>query len=318
MLLFWVGFLVLVVLLLALDLGVFHRKTHVIHTREALLWTVFWIFLALLFNVFIYFAYQHHWLHIGTSATGTLSGKTAALFFFTGYLVEKSLSLDNIFVIAMIFSYFQVPALYQHRVLFWGILGALIMRGFMILLGTALVQRFSWMIIVFGVFLIITAVKMLFKKDESVHPEKNVLLKLARRYMRVTGDFQGEKFFVKMNGAAAVTPLFLVLLLIESMDVVFAVDSIPAIFAITTDPYLIFTSNVFAILGLRSLYFVLASLIYKFKYLKLSLIFILAYIGLKMILSLCCHIPVTVSLVIICAALAVGVLASIKFGDNKK
>ena len=244
------------------------------------------------------------------------SGKDAALKFFTGYVIEKSLSLDNIFVIAMIFSYFKVPSMYQHRVLFWGILGALVLRGIMIVVGTALIQNFAWMIYIFGGFLIITAIKMLITRHDNIEPDKNILIRMARKIYPVTKDFEGPKFFSKINNVKAITPLFLVLLVIESTDVLFAIDSIPAIFSVTTDPFIVFTSNVFAILGLRSLYFALAAMIDKFRYLKMSLVFVLAYVGVKMILSHSYPIPTIVSLSIIATILFVGVFASIIASKN--
>ncbi|MBE7488847.1 MAG: TerC family protein [Candidatus Omnitrophica bacterium] len=313
----WIGFILLIMVALALDLGVFNRKAHVINTPEALRWTMIWVSVALLFSVFIYFAYEHHWFGIGLERGTILSGKQAALQYFTGWLVEYSLSLDNIFVIALIFSYFSVPRLYQHRVLFWGILGAMIMRGAMIAAGTALIRRFDWIIYVFGGLLILTAVKMLRASDEQVDPEKNPLVRLARKVYPVTPDFEGEKFFTRMNGKRAMTPMFLVLLVVESTDVLFAIDSIPAIFAVTKDPFLVFTSNVFAILGLRSLYFALAGLMAKFHYLRFSLVFLLAFVGIKMILSHHHPIPTGYSLIIIVTILLVGVIASI-LGPAKK
>jgi tellurite resistance protein TerC len=309
----WFLFILLILSLLFLDLGVFHKQDKVISAKEAILWTIFWVILALLFNVFIYYAYSHNWLGIGLSEHALKSGKDAALKFFTGYIIEKSLSLDNIFVIAMIFSYFKVEGKYQHRVLFWGILGALILRGAMILAGTALIQTFDWMIYVFGGFLIVTAGKMLFAGDEEIDPEKNMLIKAARKLFPVSPTFEEQKFFTKVNGNKAITPLFLVLLIVESTDVLFAVDSIPAIFAVTTDPFIVFTSNVFAILGLRSLYFALAAMIGMFHYLKISLVFVLAYVGVKMILSHHYPIPTSLSLGIIAAALGAGVAASLLF-----
>lgn len=309
---FWIGFLILVFILLALDLGVFHKKDKAIGTKEALLWTAFWIFLSLVFNLFIYFAYEHHWLGIGLHVGHNLGGHEAALKYFTGYVIEKSLSLDNIFVIAMIFAYFNVPNIYQHRVLFWGILGALIMRGIMIAAGAVLIERFDWMIYVFGAFLIFTAIRMLLQKDEEVHPDDNPLVKLARKIYPVTNYYEGHKFFTFQNGKRAITPLFLVLLVIESTDVIFAVDSIPAIFAVTTDPYIVFTSNVFAILGLRSLYFALAAMISKFRYLKVSIVIVLIYVGIKMLISQLYHIPTLLSLTIILLILGIGIVASLK------
>ncbi len=307
----WGSFLVLIFLLLALDLGVFNKKDHVIGVKEALLWTTFWIALALIFNVFVYYAYTYNWLNIGEGGHHITSGGDAAMKFFTGYIIEKSLSLDNIFVIAMIFSYFKVPLQYQHRVLFLGILGALIMRGVMIVAGVALVERFTWMIYVFGAFLILTAIKMLTSKTEDFDPEKNLLIRMAKRFYPVAKNYDGHNFFTHIDGKKAITPMFLVLLVIESSDVLFAIDSIPAIFAVTTDPFIIFTSNVFAILGLRSLYFALAAMMDKFRYLKLSLVFVLAYVGVKMILSHVYPIPTYFSLSVIAATLTIGIVSSI-------
>ncbi len=306
----WGGFVAFVLIMLALDLGVLNRKAHVVATREALIWAGFCVFLALLFNVFLYFAYDRNWFDIATRG-GTLSGKAAATQFFTGWLIEQSLSLDNIFVIALIFQYFAVPRIHQHRTLFWGIIGALVMRMAMILAGAALIQRFTWTIYVFGILLLYTAVKMYRSQDEAVEPNRNPLVKLARKLYPVTDEFHGEKFFVRVDGRRAITPLFLVLLVIESTDLLFAVDSIPAIFAITKDPFIVFTSNVFAILNLRSLYFVLASMLEKFKYLKPSLVFVLAYVGVKMLLSHHYPIPTEASLSVIIGILAVGIIASV-------
>jgi tellurite resistance protein TerC len=307
----WVGFVILVILLLALDLGVLNRKAHVIGTREALQWTGFWVALALLFNGLVYLIYENHWLDIGLSAFAEPDGSQAALKFFTGFLIEKSLGMDNIFVIALILAYFRVPLMYQHRVLFWGILGAIVLRGAMILAGAALVHRFDWVIYVFGGLLIVTAVKMLFSGEQEIEPDRNPLVRIARRFYPVTTRMEGQRFFVRENGRRVMTPLFLALLIVESSDVLFAIDSIPAIFAITADPFIVFTSNVFAILGLRSLFFALASLMDKFRYLKFSLVFLLAYVGVKMLVSGVYKIPIGVSLSIIVGLLAAGVLASI-------
>lgn len=302
--------------MLALDLGVFHRKLHVISIKEALLWTMFWIALALVFNVLVYFMYEQHWLGIGNAIGHQLGGRDAALQFLTGYFIEKSLSLDNIFVIAMIFSYFKVPAVYQHRVLFWGILGALVMRGIMIGSGIALIKQFYWMIYVFGGFLILTAVKMLISQHDNLEPDKNIFVRFVRKIFPVSSHFDGQNFFTKVNGRKAVTPMFIALVVIESSDLLFAVDSIPAIFAVTLDPFIVFTSNVFAILGLRSLYFALSAMMEKFRFIKISLAFILAYVGFKMLISAYFHIPVWVSLVIISGLLIVGILASV--AGNKR
>ena len=307
----WVGFIALVLFLLALDLGVFNREAREISARESLAWTAVWVTVALLFNWLVYAMYEHHWLGVGQAFGEELSGRQAALQFFTGYLIEKSLSLDNIFVIALIMRYFAVPVRYQHRLLFWGVLGALVMRGVMISLGVALIRRFDWIIYVLGALLILTAVKMLLARHEEIHPEKNPLVRLVRRFYPVTGEIRSEHFFTKMDGRRAATPMLLALVVVETSDLLFAVDSIPAIFAVTTDPFLVFTSNVFAILGLRSLYFVLASVIEKFRYMQASLVFILAFVGIKMLLSHHLPIPILASLAVIGGILLVGILASL-------
>jgi len=320
---FWMyaGFIALVLILLALDLGVFHRTAHVVSVREALRWSAFWIGLGMCFAVFIYVGYERHWLGLGLTpdlmtvapqaveGVGLVynDGASATLKYITGYLVEKSLAVDNIFVIAMLFGVFAVPAIYQHRVLFWGIVGALVMRGAMIAVGAQLIQQFTWIIYVFGGFLIATGLKMLLLKASEFDPDRNVVVRMTRRLLPVTERFHGEHFFVRAGSAAAreaatpgaavqidrvvdaarpgallVTPLFLALVMVEFTDLIFAVDSIPAIFAITGDPFLVFTSNVFAILGLRSLYFALAGMIEEFRYLKVSLAVILMVVGVKM------------------------------------
>jgi len=317
----YAGFIALVLALLALDLGVFHRKAHVVSVREALGWSAFWIALGLGFAGFIYAGYENHWLGLGlTPDMMTLSpqavegvgvvyndGGSAAVKYVTGYLVEKSLAVDNIFVIAMIFGFFAVPPIYQHRVLFWGIVGALVMRGAMIAVGAQLIQRFTWIIYVFGAFLILTGIKMLFLKADETDPNRNVVVRLTRRLFPITQRFHGQHFLVRAGSAASheaptpgaaeevdrvvdtarpgallATPLFLALVMVEFTDVIFAVDSIPAIFAITADPFLVFTSNVFAILGLRSLYFALAGMIGQFRYLKVALALVLMVVGVKM------------------------------------
>jgi tellurite resistance protein TerC len=291
----WAGFNVFVLAMLALDLGVFHRKAHEVSMKEATAWSAVWISLALLFNVGIW-----HFM-----------GPQAGLEFLTGYLIEKSLSVDNIFVIALLFSYFAVPSLYQHRVLFWGILGALVMRAAFILAGSALLASFHWIIYIFGGFLILTGVKMALTRDTEIHPEHNPLMKLVRRLVPVTSDYRGQKFFVRENGKLWATPLFLVLVMVESTDLVFAVDSIPAIFAVTKDPFIVYTSNVFAILGLRSLYFLLAGVMQKFVYLKLGLSAILVFVGVKMTIVDFYKIPSSVSLLVIAALLAISIGASL-------
>lgn len=310
----WVIFLCLVFVLLALDLGVFHRKAHVVSFREAMLWSLVWMALGLSFTTFIYYAYEFKWFGIGLSpdiVDGAVnSGRAAALKYLTGYVVEKSLSVDNIFVIAMIFSFFGVPQVYQHRVLYWGILGALVLRGIMILLGAGLIASFKWIMYVFGGFLVITGIKMLLIDTEDSDLNDNFVNRLVRRFIPVTERYHGLHFVVKAGskaskkarvkgeealrdsivenakkGAMLVTPLGLALVMIETTDLIFAVDSIPAIFAISADPFIVFTSNVFAILGLRSLYFALAGMMDKFRYLKVSLAFILMIVGTKMLVA---------------------------------
>lgn len=312
----WLGFLAFVFAVLALDLGVFNRKSHVIRTRESMVFTGVCVLLALLFNVLVYFIYENNWLGVRDMPGAAESGKLAAFDFLTGWIIEYSLSMDNIFVIALIFAYFRVPQVYQHRVLFWGILGALVMRGAMILAGAALISRFQWIIYVFGALLIFTAVKMLFSGDQEVEPERNPLVRIARKLYPVAPRFDGERFFTQLDGRTAITPLFLCLLVVESTDVLFAVDSIPAIFAITSDPFIVFTSNVFAILGLRSLYFTLAAMLDRFRYLKISLVFVLAYVGVKMLLSHHYPIPTPVSLAIVITTLGVGILASLRAANR--
>lgn len=291
----WAGFNLFVLALLALDLGVFHRKAHAVSLREATVWSAVWISLALLFNAGIWY----------------FQGSEAGVQFLTGYLIEKSLSVDNIFVIALIFSYFAVPAIHQHRVLFWGILGALVMRAAFILAGAALLEAFHWIIYVFGAFLIITGLKMALVRDTELHPENNPVLRLVRRLVPVTPDYRQGHFFVRENGKLWATPLFLVLVLIETTDLIFAVDSIPAIFAVTTDPFLVYTSNIFAILGLRSLYFLLAGVLQAFVYLKLGLAAILVFVGTKMAIMDFYKIPSTVSLLVVAALLALAIGASL-------
>ncbi len=300
----WVVFNLFVLGMLALDLGVFHRTSHVISVKEASIWTGVWISLALTFNVGIYFFWEA--LVPGSGYTNN----EAALAFLTGYLIEKSLSIDNVFVIALIFSYFAVPAMYQHRVLFWGILGALVMRATMILVGAALIKEYHWIIYIFGAFLIFTGIKMAFNKEEELDPESNPVVKLARRFIPISKEFSGDRFFIKEAGRWVATPLFLVLLMVETTDLIFAVDSIPAIFAVTQDPFLVYTSNVFAILGLRSLYFVLAGVMNQFHYLKLGLAVILTFVGVKMLIVDFYKIPTMVSLGVIATILAVSVGAS--------
>jgi tellurite resistance protein TerC len=279
----WTAFVLLIVGLLALDLGVFRRTAHVIGLREALVASAVWIGLGLLFDVLVYFAYEQHWFGLDIAGQEP-DGYTAAVLYLSGYVVEKSLGVDNVFVIAMIFSYFGIPARYQHRVLFWGILGAIAMRALMIVAGVALIERFHWALYVFGAFLIVSGLRMATAR-EAPDPGRNPVIRLARRLLPVTSALAGERLVVRADGRLALTPLALALIMIESTDAVFAVDSIPAIFAITDDPFLVFTSNVMAILGLRSLYFALAGIIHRFYYLRLSLALLLVLIGTKMLLK---------------------------------
>lgn len=307
----WTAFILFVLAMLALDLFVVNRGARTIPLRRALAWSGFCCVLALLFTVFVYFAYTHAWLglHVSDAPLRPRDGTTAAVQFLSAWLVEQSLSLDNIFVIALIFQYFNVPPAYQHRTLFWGILGALVFRGIMIALGVALIEQFQWILYAFGVLLIYTAFKMLRVKDEHVAPERNPLVRLARRFVRVSHAFDREKFFTHVDGHRAMTPLFLALLVIESSDVMFAVDSIPAVFGLTSDPFIVFTSNVFAILNLRSLYFALADLLARFRYLKLSLVVVLMFVGLKMLFLHDLH--AVFSLAIIALTLVAGGVASV-------
>ena len=311
MIFIWLGFLALIAVLLFLDLGLFHRQDTVLSFKQALEWTCVWIAAALLFNAFIYGLYEHDWLNWTDYSVHHQGGIVAAVEFFTGYIVEKSLSMDNLFVIAMVFNYFHVPLKLQHRVLFWGIFGAIILRGIMIALGSVLITRFEWIIYIFGAFLVFSAAKMLFTKEESFSPEHNPFINLTKKFFPVTHEFHGHHFFVNQDGKRMATPLLLALVLVESSDVMFAVDSIPAVFAVTRDPFIVFTSNIFAILGLRSLYFVLGSMMDKFRYLKPSIIVLLAYVGFKMLLSHFFTIPNGISLAIIAAILAAGIVASL-------
>ena len=284
----WSGFLLFVFVVLALDLGVFNRTPHAPSLKEALLFTTSTIVMALLFTVFIYFAYEGHWLGLGTAVDAVgqqvSDGRLASVKFLTGYVVELSLSMDNVFVIALIFQHLKVPLIYQHRVLFWGILGALVMRGVMIAIGAQLVARYHWVLYVFGAFLVITAVRMLWRKEEETEAQmESIVVRWLRKHFPVTDRFHEQHFIVELNGRKFLTPLAVALVLVETTDLIFAVDSIPAIFAITADPFLVFTSNVFAILCLRSLYFGLAGLIEKFRYLKVSLALVLGIVGVKML-----------------------------------
>jgi tellurite resistance protein TerC len=290
----WVGFNVFVLGMLALDLGVFHRKAHTISIKEASIWSVVWVCLAMIFNIGIYYAW----------------GAEKALEFLTGYVIEKSLSVDNLFVFLMIFQYFSTPSEYQHRVLFWGILGALILRAVFIATGSALLSNFHWMIYVFGGFLVVTGIKMYLQGDEKIEPEKNPVVMLFERFVPIIRKYDGHNFFIRREGKSYATLLMLVLIVVETTDVIFAIDSIPAIFAITDDPFIIYTSNVFAILGLRALYFMLAGVMEMFVYLKIGLSVVLCFVGAKMMLIDIYKIPIGVSLTVIGSVLLLTIIAS--------
>ncbi|MCM2316171.1 MAG: TerC family protein [Thermoanaerobaculia bacterium] len=292
--LLWGGFTAFILAMLALDLGVFHRTSHEVRFKEALSWTFVWIALALAFNAGVY-----HWF-----------GAQKGMEFLTGYVIEKALSVDNVFVFLVIFSVFAVPAKYQHRVLFWGVLGALVMRAIFIFAGAALLQRFHWVIYIFGALLVVTGIKLLVQRNEEVDPEKNPIFRFFKRVIPATRDYHGAKFFVRENGKLLATPLFMVLVAVEASDLVFAVDSIPAIFAVTSDPFIVYTSNVFAILGLRALYFCLAGVMEKFHLLKVGLAFVLVFVGTKMLIIDVYKIPIGLSLVIVTLLLAGSIVAS--------
>ena len=290
----WIGFNLFVLALLAIDLGVFHRKAHSVSIKEATAWSIVWVSLAMIFNLGIYFAW----------------GEDKALEFFTGYVIEKSLSVDNLFVFLMIFQYFSTPAEYQHRVLFWGILGALILRAIFIAAGSALLTQFHWMIYVFGAFLVFTGIKMFLQGDEKLEPERNPVVRLFERWVPMTREYHGQRFTIQTNGQTRATLLLLVLIVIETTDVIFAVDSIPAIFAVTQDSFIVYTSNIFAILGLRALYFMLAGVMQMFVYLKFGLSLVLCFVGAKMLLSDIYKIPIGASLAVIGTVLLLSVVAS--------
>ena len=299
----WIGFNLFILLMLALDLGVFHRKSHVVSFKEAMTWTVVWATLAVLFGAGVW-----RW-----------AGEQKGIEFITGYLIEWSLSVDNVFVFALLFTHFAVPAQYQHRVLFWGILGALVMRAGMIGIGAALIAKFAWIIYVFGAFLILTGIKMLLKKEEEIHPERNIFVRILKRIMPVTHEYHGDRFVVKHDARWVATPLLVVLVCIEVSDLIFAVDSIPAIFAVTKDPFIVYTSNVFAILGLRSLYFALGGMLDRFHLLKYALGVILVFVGVKMLLGHTAYkIDSLVSLAVVLGTLVLAVVLSLKFPPKTK
>ncbi|MEZ7498961.1 TerC/Alx family metal homeostasis membrane protein [Flavobacterium sp. Arc3] len=304
----WISFFIIVFIILALDLGVFNKTPHIISTKEATKWTVIWVTLSFLFSGVIYWIYANNYI----SNPDGLKPLAASIKFITGYLIELSLSVDNIFVIAIIFSAFKIPQKYQHRVLFWGILGAIVFRGLMISFGVLLIHKFFWATYLFGFFLIFTAMKMLFSNgEEKFEPKKSFVYKSLKKVIPISNHIDKEHFFVKRRHITAATPLFVALVIIEVMDVVFAIDSVPAILAITSDPFLVFSSNIFAILGLRSMYFFLANMIEKFSYLEFSLIAILSFVGLKMILHELIEIPEWASLVFIAISLLAGIAVSL-------
>lgn len=298
----WIGFAVLLAIMFTLDLGVFNRRSHEIRFREALTWTVVWVSLAFAFNAWIYYS----------------MGPTKALEFFTGYIIEESLSVDNLFVFIMIFNYFHVAKTHQPKILKWGIIGALVMRGIFIFAGIGLLERFHWMVYIFGGLLVFTGIKMAFGKEGKIEPEKNLLVRLVGRFFPVSADTRSHHFFVREKGRLTITPLFLTLLVVESSDVIFAMDSIPAILAVTRDPFIVYTSNVFAILGLRSLYYLLANVMDMFVYLKAGISFILAFVGLKMIIADHYPIPIHISLMVIAFVLSIAVITSLFIGKRKE
>jgi tellurite resistance protein TerC len=299
---FWIGFHIFIFAMLALDLGVFHKKSHKVSVKEAVVWSIVWISAAMLFNLLIYLEL----------------GKVKALEFFTGYVIEKSLSVDNIFVFILIFLYFAVKEEYQHKVLFWGVLGALAMRAMFIFAGVALINKFHWIILIFGGFLVYTGIHMLFQKEIAVDPEKNAVVKFFRKFLPVSESYHDDKLFIKQNHKLLATPLFLVLLVIESSDLIFAVDSIPAILAISQDRLIVYTSNIFAILGLRSLYFAVAGVMKYFRFLKIGLAFVLSFVGAKMLLAFFdIEIHIIHSLIIIISIIAVSVVASVLIKEKK-
>lgn len=320
----WIVFNAAVIAMLLIDLLVFHRQAHEVKFREAMGWSVFWVALGVGFMGFVWWYYDAHYDPIKAASAaferlGTLTGKDAALKYITGYLIEKALSVDNLFVFLMVFGYFAVPPAYQHRVLFWGIVGALIFRAIFIFAGVELITRFHWMIYLFGGFLILTGVKMAFTRDKELHPENNPVIKLLRRIMPVSGEYHGQNFVIRRHGKLTATPLLVALILVETTDVIFAVDSIPAILAITADPFIVYTSNVFAILGLRALFFALAGLMKAFAYLHFGLALILVFVGCKMIvIDWLGKIPTAISLGVVGAIIGASIGASMLFPPRAK
>jgi tellurite resistance protein TerC len=310
----WGIFIAVILIFLALDLGVFNRTPHIISTKEATKWTAIWVTISLLFSGVIYWLYSTNII----DNVDSLSPTNATLKYITGYLIELSLSIDNIFVIAVIFTSFKIPLKYQHRVLFWGILGAIIFRALMIFFGVILINKFSFTTYVFGAFLIFTAYRMLVSKDEEFHPKKSFVYRQVRKLIPITSHMNGEHFFVKLKHITAATPLFIALIIIEFTDVLFALDSIPAILAITSDPFLVFTSNIFAILGLRSMYFFLSNMLAKFHYLKYSLIVILTFVGIKLLLAHHFKFPEWFSLAVIALSLGAGIIVSLRLAKENE
>ena len=309
----WILFISVICVFLAIDLGVLNPKPHVVHASEALKWTALWTSLALGFAAFLYFGYERHWLGLGqTVGLVDLDGREAAVSYLTGYLVELSLSMDNVFAIALIFSAFGIAPRYQHRVLFWGILGAIVFRGVMILVGAGLLARFDWVLYVFGLILLWSAWTMYRSGGQEIHPRDNKVVKWLNRVYPVSHEHHDERFFVVEDGVRMATPAFAALLVVETTDILFAFDSIPAIFGVTADPFIVFTSNIFAILGLRSLYFVLASMMDRFHLLKYALVLILAFVAVKMLLHEVFHIPSIVSLAVVLVILSGGIFLSLR------
>ncbi len=308
----WIVFIACILVFLALDLGVFNKENHVIKTKEASIWTAIWVTVALSFSGVIYWLFT---TGLVENPTG-LTPSNAVLKYVTGYLIELSLSVDNVFVIAVIFASFKIPPIYQHRVLFWGILGAILFRALMILFGVALITRFEWIIYVFGVFLLYTAFKMLKGEEEEFDPKKSFVFRQIKKIYPITGTIQDDSFFVKRMGIKAATPLFVALIVIELTDILFALDSIPAILAITADPFLVFSSNILAILGLRSMYFLISRMLEKFRFINYSLVVILAFVGLKMLFSHYIHLPEWVSLTVISVSLIGGIVASLTIPEK--
>lgn len=314
----WIGFILLVLLLMAVDLGLFNKQAHTPTVKEALLSTFGWVSLALVFNGFIYYAYEHEWLGLGYFNGERVDGGEAALQFLTAYLLEESLSIDNLFVMAVVFAQFKVPKKYQHRILFWGILGVLVFRGLLIGVGIWLISYFEWLFYLFGALLLWSAYRMWKHEDEVPDVDNHSVVKMIRRFVPVSRGYESGQFFIVENGVKMVTPMFVALMVIETTDVMFAFDSVPAVFTITQDPFIVFTSNIFAIMGLRSLYFVLSNILDRFEYLRYSLIVILFYIGVKMILiPLHLHIPTLISLLVIGFLLLAGIVASLLLGDRR-